>query len=127
MLNVNIILPKLGFTLKGDFMLMYQMIKKLCSDRKITMSELASQIGISKSTISRWNNDNSPSLDTARKIADYFDVSLDYLLERNTTSETQVDSNIMSIQRAYESMDSNKRSRMMNILQNAFEEDFTED
>ena len=127
MLNVNIILPKLGFTLKGDFMLMYQMIKKLCSDRKITMSELASQIGISKSTISRWNNDNSPSLDTAKKIADYFDVSLDYLLERNTTSETQVDSNIMSIQRAYESMDSNKRSRMMNILQNAFEEDFTED
>lgn len=108
-------------------MLMYQMIRKLCSDRKITMSELASQIGVSKSTISRWNNDNSPSLDTAKKIADYFDVSLDYLLERNTTSETQVDSNIISIQRVYESMDSNKRSRMMNILQNAFEEDFTED
>lgn len=48
-----------------------------------TQKEIANEIGITdKAYWSYENNRTQPDFDTLIKIADYFDVSLDYLLER---------------------------------------------
>lgn len=54
-----------------------------------TQSEMAEKLGISKSTISMYENGNrEPDFETLEKIADFFNVDIDYLLGR--TEKTTV-------------------------------------
>ena len=57
-------------------------IQDLCRDRNITQSELAQQVEIDKSTLSRFLNEKTNSLSEACiiRIAEYFKVSTDFLL-----------------------------------------------
>lgn len=56
-------------------------ISRLCSDKNLTFYKLEKELGWGQSTISRWAT-SSPSADKLQKIADYFNVSVDYLLGR---------------------------------------------
>ncbi|MFY2154672.1 helix-turn-helix domain-containing protein [Cytobacillus firmus] len=56
-------------------------IKNLCDERKVTFAEVERKIGISNGQIRRWDT-VSPKSDSVQKVADYFDVSVDYLLGR---------------------------------------------
>lgn len=59
-------------------------IKELREARNIEQKVLAIDLGVSQPTISDWENDKKqPSSKSAAKLADYFDVSIDYLLGRN--------------------------------------------
>ena len=52
-----------------------------------TQKEIAAQLGISVRTFQAYEHgDREPSLNTLIKIADFFEVSLDYLLGRSETS-----------------------------------------
>lgn len=53
----------------------------LCDEKKVTFAEVERKIGISNGQIRRWDN-VSPKSETLKKAADYFDVSVDYLLGR---------------------------------------------
>lgn len=64
-------------------------IKELRQERDLTMDMLVADMNakyelekpINKSMVSRWENgDNEPSLENAKYISMYFDVSLDYLI-----------------------------------------------
>ena len=58
-------------------------IKYLRQTRELTQVQLADKLGVSKQSISNWENDNiMPSVDMLEKIADFFSVSTDYLLGR---------------------------------------------
>lgn len=59
---------------------MYEIFKQLLQERGITVAEFSRQTGISKSTLSDWKNGRFQLKDSKRRIiADFFDVSLDYL------------------------------------------------
>lgn len=59
-------------------------IRELRNSRKMSQVDLAKQLHVSKQTISNWENNNvPPSIDTLIRIATFFDVSTDYLLEFN--------------------------------------------
>lgn len=61
-------------------------IKKLRTENKITQDTLAKILNIGKSTISQYeNNVNKPDIDMLKKIAEYFGVSLDWLMCRTDT------------------------------------------
>lgn len=55
-------------------------IRKLCSQKGITISELEKECGIGNATISRWDK-SFPRMDTLIKVAKYFEVSIEYFLE----------------------------------------------
>lgn len=63
-------------------------IKYLRENRNITQRELANILNIANSTMSQYESDiRVPSDDIKIKIADYFNVTVDYLLGRpNNTS-----------------------------------------
>lgn len=55
-------------------------LKKLRIDNRITQSELAKALGVSPSTVGMYETgEREPNFETEEKIADYFNVSLDYL------------------------------------------------
>lgn len=60
-----------------------QRLKQLRTERQISQSELASALNISNRTISMYEQGNSePNVDTLSKIADFFNVTTDYLIGR---------------------------------------------
>lgn len=60
-------------------------IKELRKAKGITQQKMANDLGLSRSAISMYEIEASePDFDTIRRIADYFDVSLDYLMGRDT-------------------------------------------
>nr|WP_319218502.1 helix-turn-helix transcriptional regulator [uncultured Trichococcus sp.] len=54
-------------------------IKQLCSGRGITIAELERRVGISNGQIRKWDT-STPGLDKVKLVADYFGVSVDYLI-----------------------------------------------
>ena len=59
-------------------------IKNLRQNANITQSDLGNVLGVQKSTISMYENDNSsPDFNILKQIASYFNVSTDYLLGNN--------------------------------------------
>lgn len=58
-------------------------LKELRKENNITQLKLAMDLSISQNTISRYETgERQADYKTLIAIADYFDVSLDYLLER---------------------------------------------
>lgn len=58
----------------------YEIFKKLCDERGMTPTEVALDMGISTSLTSRWKHGGKPRIETLNKIADYFGVSVSYML-----------------------------------------------
>lgn len=58
----------------------YDQFLSLCNQHDIKVTALARKLGISPSAPKRWEEGSTPDLVNAKKIADYFGVSLDYLM-----------------------------------------------
>ena len=58
-------------------------IKELREAKKLTQKELADQFGLKDATIGLYEVEKrNPSIDTLNRLADFFEVSVDYLLGR---------------------------------------------
>ncbi|TDX49138.1 helix-turn-helix domain-containing protein [Orenia marismortui] len=58
-------------------------LKKLRIDNNKTLDEMAGDLNTTKATLSRYENGiRQPKMNFTEEIADYFDVSVDYLLGR---------------------------------------------
>lgn len=62
---------------------LHSRIVSLAQARNISIRQLERESGLSIGTIKSWNK-TSPSIDKIEKIADYLDVSADFLLGRTT-------------------------------------------
>ena len=63
--------------------LVTQRIKDLMKSEKLTQMQLAHALEVGQSSISDWLNSKSePSIENLWKLADFFDVSVDYLIGR---------------------------------------------
>ncbi|MDO6631797.1 helix-turn-helix domain-containing protein [Bacillus thuringiensis] len=62
-------------------MTIVDVIKSLCKKRDISVSMLEEELGFGKNSLYRWK-ERQPSVDKVQKVADYFNVSTDYLLGR---------------------------------------------
>lgn len=56
---------------------------KLRKDKGYTQKSLAAEIGLTERTIQNYEAGRVPDLDELIKVADFFDVSLDYLVGRS--------------------------------------------
>ena len=94
--------------------MLYENFKKLCDERGTTPTAVALDMGISTSLTSRWKHGGKPRIETLNKIADYFGVSVSYLL--GTTDDptdvlsAQVISNLAaSMQQVADELDKQKK------------------
>ena len=111
--------------------LLYERIKLLCSENHITIAELERELGFSNSTIRKWGKNISPSINKVIKVADFFNVSLDYLSGvtdiRDSIGDVITDADIISFQRARQKMSDSDNKRMMKMLKVAFDYAFDDD
>ena len=100
----------------GDRIALLRKIKKL------SQTELAKKIDASREAIGKYErNEATPSVETAKKIADIFDVTLDYLIDEtaSATFDKQTAKRINEIQ----SLDEENKNHLFAVL-DAFLRDF---
>lgn len=70
-----------------------KIILELRKKKKISQEKLAELLGISRQTLSNYENDiTSPDLNQAKKICQIFDISLDELIGNNNTLSSKISS-----------------------------------
>lgn len=63
-------------------MTFYERYYELCKEIDKTPTGVGVELSIDRSTVNYWKNNHTPKQKTLSKIADYFDVSVDYLLSK---------------------------------------------
>lgn len=70
-------------------MLICERIKLLCTERGLSMYRVEKECGFSNGSIMKWEK-SSPKVENIVKLADYFGVTLDYLVGRNFPKENDI-------------------------------------
>lgn len=111
--------------------IIFSRIKELCAENDMTLNKLETEVGMSAYSISKWKSTVSPTIDKIAKIANYFNVSIDYLVGaseiRSTADTLTSDPDYISLQRARERMTDRDKSRMMGILRIGFDYAFSDE
>ena len=71
----------------------FQRVTKLCEKQGISITKLANEIGKGSATASGWKKGAVPRPSTLKIIADYFNVSTEYLLGNESTEISSVQTN----------------------------------
>ncbi len=58
----------------------YERLKLLCEEKGIKLTNLIQELGMSSGNMNKWKNGVIPKGNTLSKLADYFNVSVDYLI-----------------------------------------------
>lgn len=66
----------------------YDQFYALCQDKGVIPAKVAESVGVNKSTMYMWKKQGTtPKYDTLQKLADYFGVSVDYLLGKTSNAD----------------------------------------
>lgn len=68
----------------------FERVKQLAEKKKISIVELEEKLGFSRNSLYSWKR-NKPSVEKLKKVADYFHVSTDYLLGRESQGRQNID------------------------------------
>lgn len=64
---------------------LYESIKNVAKSRGCSIAQMEKDLGLGKSVVSKYD-EHAPSIEKIVKIADYFNVSIDTLIGRNTST-----------------------------------------
>jgi transcriptional regulator with XRE-family HTH domain len=105
-----------------------EQLKKLRKERDLTQKQVSDALKIQRATYTRYEiGEREPDNKTLNKLADFYDVTTDYLLERtNLPNPNKEPDYLRKIRIAAEKMDEKQRQKMLNILEISFEEYFNE-
>jgi transcriptional regulator with XRE-family HTH domain len=101
----------------------------LCDSKNVAPTKAVIDAGLPKSSWSYWKKkyeqgeDPKPSSDNASRLAQYFGVTVDYLLTGNQKEnppqqpQSEVDAAVERIRRKLESMPKEQREALMNLIE----------
>ena len=101
-------------------MMFSEKIKKLRLEKKMSQVALADICNVAQQTVYKWEHGIAyPSIDILKKLANYFEVSTDYLLDNeNRNNERRITLNEEQVKLAeeYEAMNDEGRSTLWNVV-----------
>lgn len=112
---------------------MYERYQKLLDEKGLKNADVSRATGISNMTLSDWKNGKStPKQDKLMKIADYFGVSLDYLMtgsnKKYSTEDALLDVRISEdwelkeAIKKYYTLDKKKKKHIIELINLFYEE-----
>lgn len=60
----------------------FDKFSSLCKEKGVSCSKAVENIGLNRTVVVKWKNGSIPSGSTLTKLATYFDVPVDYLLDK---------------------------------------------
>lgn len=96
--------------------MIYDRIKLLCKEKKISVNKLEEKLEFSKGSLCKIDV-NKPSIEKMKKLADFFGVTVEYLStgEKNTEQEknTITDNGLIVLYRKLEKVPDDEREMMI--------------
>lgn len=68
-------------------MMFWETYQSLCKENSLASANVLNTLGLSTSMTTNWKNGRLPGAEILCKLADYFDVTVDYLLGRSKTKK----------------------------------------
>lgn len=104
---------------------MYEIFRKLLEEKGVTVYRVAKETGISSATFTEWKNGSyTPKQDKLQKIADYFGVTLDYLVGNETetkNSESDTERKIRILTWKSEQLNDSDREEVLRHFENTID------
>ena len=100
----------------------YDIVNNLCKERKTTITRMAEDIGLSNAAPTSWRKGSIPKLSTIKKISEYFDVPVEYLLgeePKKATKKTPTpkgERDYLAVMNAYDQADDSTREVIRRLL-----------
>lgn len=102
----------------------YDTFLYLCNQNNISPSAAALDMGFQKSVVTRWKGGTIPRDANLQKVADYFGVSVDYLLNGETKKSPAVKTEDDELSEYLEELKNREEMRMLfSLAKNATKED----
>lgn len=99
-------------------------LRELRKEKGISLKELGAEIGVAESTMSLYENGKrQPDYETLLKLAEYFGVSVDYLLRGNDNFE-RLPEELVILNRNAKKLSPEKRKKLLDMARIMFKEDF---
>lgn len=107
-------------------------IKELRNKKGIYQQDLADSLSVSKSTVAMWEtNKREPDLTMLRKIAIFFDVSIDNLLgfseekvKETINNDIKTDESLIILNRNAKKLTPENRKKLLDMAKIMFKEEF---
>lgn len=90
-------------------------ITRLAKKQNLSVADLAIKLGLSRTSIYAWKK-SSPKAETLEIVADYFGVSVDYLLNRQTPN-VLLSKDAQQIAKLYDSFDAHTQKVIKKLFQ----------
>lgn len=109
----------------------YDLFTALCREKGQSPYEVVENLGMGKSSISKWKSRSEPCLDSLYKLANYLDVPVSYLLnETGNGPKSEVkyskDADIRRIELAKEQMSKEEWEHQLKIITASFGDYFSD-
>ena len=99
-------------------------IKELREEKKLSQTALAESVGTSQRNIGRWENgENEPTYSQLVKLADYFGVTIDYLVGREDDfgvvkieNLSQISNDEKDLIRVYKSLSQEDKQKVLSMV-----------
>lgn len=91
-------------------------IKKTAKEKDISIKQLLDDCQLNINTISELSKGKQISYLSFAKIADYLDVSVDYLLGREENPEKKYDATINQVAEAFSKLSFSDKAKVMNLI-----------
>lgn len=75
----------------------YSNLEGLCKEKKITLAALARELGLSNSATTYWKRGSIPKYETLKKIADYFEITIEELLSLSDGEKMNISSAVYQL------------------------------
>ncbi|MEE3451614.1 MAG: helix-turn-helix transcriptional regulator [Acutalibacteraceae bacterium] len=104
-------------------------LKQLRKTKGLTQTQFASEFNISSGTIAMWETGKRmPDTETLKKIAQYFNVSIDYLLDNEKSplddTEEPEDEELIILNRNAKNLTPEQRKQLLDMAKIMFKEDW---
>lgn len=94
---------------------MYDIFERLLNERGVTAYRVAKETGVTTATLTNWKKGNyTPKQDKLQKIADYFGVTIEYLMTGKNRSEVPSPVLTARDERDIEKILENTRNQLLN-------------
>lgn len=107
----------------------YEIIKELAKQKKLSIRQLEMNLGYSNGYLAKWRI-NTPNSDELKRIADYFNVSVDYLLgrtdnpEKNIPNDYNVKPKVKILSRKMNDLDDSQLDALDGLIDSFFDKKF---
>lgn len=101
-------------------------LKELRKEKGISLKELGAEMGVAESTMSLYENGKrQPDYETLLKLAEYFGVTVDYLLRGDSNFE-RLPEELVILNRNAKKWSPEKQKKLLEMARVMFKEDFDE-